>query len=302
MADLALLLLTLGWGTSFQLVKGVLEVSPPGLFLAARFGVATLVLGAVLAVRRPRIGAGFLWHGLLLGLFMAAGFVLQTVGLQYTTPARSAFLTGLCVLLVPFQARFALGRPVRASAWVGVALAVVGLAVLTGPLAGGLGGPGSAVRLGDALSAGCAIAFALQIAYTAEWAPRHPVVPLTLVQVLVTCLGAALLLPVLGGAGIRPGGGGRFAGTVLVTGVFLTAGAFFLQNWGQRRTTAVRAALIFSLEPVFAALFSNLYGGQALGPAEWAGGGLMVLGVLTGELGGALEARRAAAVEAASEE
>jgi drug/metabolite transporter (DMT)-like permease len=294
MADLALLVLTLAWGTTFLFVNRVLDIASPGVFLAARFGTAALVLGAVALVRRDRVGPGFVRHGGLLGLFMLGGFVLQTVGLRYTTPARSGFLTGLAVLIVPFLARFLLGRKVRVASWVGVALAVAGLVVLTRPVGEALA---DGVRLGDALSAGCAVAFALQIVFTSEWAPRHPLVPLTLAQVFVTFCGALLMLPVEGSYFVRAGAP-VFLGTVLFTGVLMTAVAFFVQNWGQRHTTAVRAALIFSLEPVAAALFSHLYGGEPLGPADWLGGGLIALGVVAGEVGGALEARGEAAAAA----
>lgn len=287
MADLALLVLTLAWGTTFTVVNRVLQHVSPGVFLSARFATAAAVLGAVALARRDRTGAGFWRHGALLGAFMGAGFVLQTLGLKYTTPARSGFLTGLAVVIVPFIARFAMGRRVRASAWLGVALAVSGLVVLSRLFGEELA---DTVRLGDALSAGCAVAFALQIVFTSEWAPRHPLVPLTLVQVAVTLAGALLLLG-LEAPAMAPGSGGRFAAAVAFTGVLMTAGAFFVQNWGQRHTTAVRAALIFSLEPVAAALFSHFYGGEPLGAADWVGGGLIVLGVVAGEVGGALEAR-----------
>ena len=285
MADLALLVLTLFWGTTFYFVKGVLAVSSPGVFLASRFAVAALVLGAVALWRRDRVGAGFWRDGLLLGLAMFAGFLLQTLGLAHTTPARSGFLTGLAVLIVPFVMRFALGRAVKLASWAGVAFAVAGLALLTRPWTDDLA---SAIRLGDALTAGCAVAFALQIVWTSEFAPRHPLVPLVLVQVGVTLVGALAMLP-LERSFLDPSGLPRFAATVAFTGVAMTALAFFVMNWGQRHTTAVRAALIFSLEPVAAALFSWQVGGEPLGAWDWAGGGLLVLGVVAGEVGGALE-------------
>jgi drug/metabolite transporter (DMT)-like permease len=288
-ADLSLLVLTLFWGTTFHFVKGVLDVASPGVFLAARFALAAGVLAAVALLRRDRVGAGFLRHGALLGVFMLTGFVLQTVGLHHTTPARSGFLTGLAVLIVPFLARSLLGRPVKIASWAGVALAVAGLALLTHPLGDPLG---AGVRLGDLLTAGCAVAFALQIVYTSEWAPRHAIVPLTLAQITVTFLGAAAMVP-FEVSYFRPEGAAVFAGTVAFTGVLMTALAFFVQNWAQRHTTAVRAALIFSLEPVAAALFSHYYGGEPLRAADWGGGGLIVLGVLAGEMGGLLEGRRA---------
>jgi drug/metabolite transporter (DMT)-like permease len=214
---------------------------------------------------------------------MLAGFALQTWGLRHTTPARSGFITGLAVLIVPFVARFLLGRPVRAASWVGVALAVAGLAALTRPIGAGLP---AAVRLGDLLTAGCAVAFALHISFLSEWSPRHPLVAFTFAQVLVASLGTAALIP-LEAVRFDAAGAGVFGATVLYTGVLMTALAFLVQSWGQRHTTAVRAALIFSLEPVAAALFSRFYGGEALEVADWLGGGLIVLGVIAGEVGGA---------------
>jgi drug/metabolite transporter (DMT)-like permease len=288
-ADLALLVLTLFWGTTFHFVHGVLDVASPGVFLSARFALAVIVLGAVALWRRDRPGPGFLRHGGLLGLFLLLTFAFQTVGLRYTTPSRSGFITGMSVLIVPFVSRFWLGRRVRAASWIGVALAVVGLAALTRPFGDDVS---AAVRLGDALTAVCALACALQIALMSEWAPRHPVVPFTVLQLAVTLAGALALAAVeTPRLALSGGGAATFAGTVAFTGVAMTAGAFLVQNWGQARTTAVRAALIFSLEPVSAALFSHFYGGEPLAGLDWLGGGLIVLGVAVGEVGGAVEAR-----------
>jgi drug/metabolite transporter (DMT)-like permease len=287
-ADLSLLVLTLFWGTTFTLVKGTLEIGSTALFLTSRFAVATAVLGLVALWRRDPVGPRFWRHGLLLGLAMLVGFVLQTLGLALTTPARSGFITGLSVLVVPFIARFTLGRQVRPSAWAGVALAVMGLALLTRPF--DEGAVTAAVRLGDLLTAGAAAAFALQITFMSEWSRHHPLVPFTLVQVAVVLLGALLMLP-LEGARFEAGRWREFAGVVAFTGVAMTAGAFFIMNWAQRHTSAVRAALIYALEPVTAALFSWQVTGEVLGLAGWAGGGLIVIGVVAGEVGGMLQAR-----------
>ena len=111
MADLALLALTLVWGTTFTLVKIALEGTSAGAFLSLRFGVAFLAALAIWLWRSPRASPGLLRDGSLLGLAMFAGFALQTAGLRYTTPARSGFLTGLAVLFVPFIARFLIGPP-----------------------------------------------------------------------------------------------------------------------------------------------------------------------------------------------
>jgi drug/metabolite transporter (DMT)-like permease len=167
-----------------------------------------------------------------------------------------------------------------------VALAVVGLLALTRPLGDDIG---PATRLGDLLTIGCAIAYAFQIIWTSEWSARHPLALLTLVQVGTALVLQTLLLP-LEQARYTPGP--ALWASVLFTGVAMTACAFFIMNWAQRHTTAVRAALIFSLEPVGAALFSHWVGGEPLALLDWTGGGLIVLGVILGELGGVLGARR----------
>jgi drug/metabolite transporter (DMT)-like permease len=283
-ADLALLLLTLLWGTTFLVVKDALAGTSTAVFLLLRFGLASLAVGAVALVRRDRIGRATLRAGLLLGLAMFAGFALQTLGLRGTTPARSGFLTGLSVLVVPFLGKAIHGRRVAPSAWAAVGLALVGLLLLTRPFAADVG---AEVRTGDLLTAGCAVAFAFQIVFTSEWSHRHPLAPLVLLQLATTFALAPLLLLV---EPPRLAATAATAATVLYTGLAMTAGAFFVMNWAQRHTTAVRAALIFSLEPVAAALFSHLVGGEPLGPLDWTGGGLIVLAVLVGEVGGALGA------------
>jgi drug/metabolite transporter (DMT)-like permease len=286
-ADLALLVLTLFWGTTFSVVKEALQDASVGVFLSLRFAVALAAICAVWAWRRDRAGGAVFRHGALLGLAMLAGFWLQTVGLRHTTPARSGFITGLSVVIVPFVARFLLGRRVRVASWGGVALAVVGLLVLTRPFGEAVS---SDVRLGDLLTFGCALAFAFQVVFTGEWSHRHPLAPFVAVQVGVTLLGA-LASMAIEGPRLAPAAPPRFAAIVAFTGIAMTAVAFFVMNWAQRHTSAVRAALIYSLEPVTAALFSAWYWGEPLGPWELSGGGLIVLGVLLGELGGALEAR-----------
>jgi drug/metabolite transporter (DMT)-like permease len=289
-ADLSLLLLTCAWGTTFLLVKNALASSSTGVFLLLRFGVAALAVLGVCLWRRDRPTPGLWRHGLLLGLAMWGGFSFQTLGLRHTTPSRSAFITGLAVLLVPFLARFLYRRPVPPSSWAGVALAVAGLTALYGDAIS------PAVRLGDLLTLGCTLAYGLQIVWTSEFSSRHPLSLLTLVQILVTFLGSALLLPL---EPVRLSPGPALWGTVAFTGLAMTAGAFFVMNWAQRHTTAVRAGLIYSLEPVSASLFSWWAGGEVMGRAQILGGSLIVAGVVVGEVGSALAARRRAALSGA---
>jgi drug/metabolite transporter (DMT)-like permease len=285
-ADLALLVLTLVWGTTFTLVKRVLDAgTSPGAFLSLRFGLATAVLGGLWLLRRPRRSPGLWRDGGLLGLAMFAGFALQTIGLRFTTPSRSGFITGLAVVIVPLIAKFLQGRRVGGPAWTGVALAVVGLAMLTRPFSGDAA---ALVELGDLLTLGCAVAYAFQIVWTSEFSPRHPLVALTFVQIAVTFLGSLLLLAV---EPVRLAPSNELVGTVLFTSLAMTVGAFFVMNWAQRHTTAVRAAIIYALEPASAAVFSHYVTGEVLPALGLAGGALIMLGVVVAEVGGALQAR-----------
>ncbi len=282
MAELALLLLTIFWGSTFLLTKRILATTSPGVFLSLRFGLAAVAMGIVWWLvhrRRPvRLTPGLWRDGTLLGLTMAGGFLLQTIGLRYTTAPRSGFLTGLTVLFVPLVARFGMKKPVAPATWIGVSLALVGLAVMTRPFDGSVT---TAMRFGDTLTLGCAVAFAAHLVWTAEWSARHALPPLLLVQILVVLVGALVL------AAFEPrqvGPAPDLIAVVVYTGLVMTAGAFFLQTWAQRHTTAVRAALIFALEPVFAALCVWLVGGERIPAAEWIGGAVIVAGVVFGEI------------------
>jgi len=212
---------------------------------------------------------------------MLAGFALQTAGLRFTTPARSGFFTGLSVLFVPFITHFTLRRHVRWSAWVGVGLAVAGAALLARPFDAQVT---SGQRLGDLLTGGCAVAYALQIAFMSEWSHAtrsslHPAADRG------GGGGALLMIPLEGGR-LDTTRWPELLSVVAFTGLLMTAGAFFVMNWAQRHTSAVRAALIYALEPVSAAAFSWALLGEQLGTVGWTGGALIVLGVAAGEVGG----------------
>jgi drug/metabolite transporter (DMT)-like permease len=285
-ADLALLALTLAWGTTFTLVKRVLDAgTSTGVFMSLRFGLATAILGAIWLLRRTRATPGLWRDGGRLGFAMFVGFALQTAGLRFTTPARSAFITNLTVVFVPLVARFLQKRRVGGPAWAGVALAFVGLAMLTRPFADGAT---TLVQVGDLLTLGCAVAYAFQIIWTSEFSPRHPLGALIFVQIAVTFLGSLVLLAF---APVSLVPSRELAGTVLFTSLVMTVAALFVMNWAQRRVNAVRAAIIYSLEPPSAALFSHLVTGEVLPALGIVGGVCIMLGVVVAEVGGALQAR-----------
>jgi drug/metabolite transporter (DMT)-like permease len=269
--------MTAFWGVTFVVVKGALSHGDPYSFLALRFSIGALALTAI--ARREMLVPQTLRRGLLLGVFLFLGFVLQTVGLVSTTPSRSAFITGLYVVLVPVLGLALFRRRPRISSCVGVVLAAVGLRYLTGAQVG----EGQGLSWGDWLTLGCAVAYAFHILLTERYAPKSGVVALVAVQLWVVAGLSALCLPF---AGARVEWTPSFIGAAAFCGLFASAMAICVQTWAQARTTAVRVALICSMEPVFAGVYSVALGYETLGVREWVGGGLIVVGVLVAELGG----------------
>lgn len=275
LADGVMLAATLVWGTTFVVVRDALADLPPFLFVALRFSLATLLL-APIALRvhglpdRPTLKAGA-----TVGLWLFLGYLFQTWGMVETPPARAAFITGLSVVLVPVLLVLVYRRVPPAGSMVGVALATAGLALLTGAWAGGF------IR-GDLLVLAGAVGFALQLLavdrYTRSVGPTR-LLFVELATVAVLAWPAALLFEEMpskvGIAGWRG---------VIITAVLATLGAFWAQNWSQQRTPPTRAAVILTLEPVFAAAFSYLMIGERFGLAGYAGSALIVAGMLAAEI------------------
>jgi drug/metabolite transporter (DMT)-like permease len=283
LADLVLVLTTAIWGASFVVVHDAVRLADPFSFLALRFTVGALALTLV----DPRgLGDRRLWKpGILLGALLFAGFITQTAGLQFTTPSRSGFLTGLSVVLVPFIGLLLFRRWPTPPVLLGVVLAVTGLWLLTGGLAG-VHGPTAA---GDGLTLLCAVAFGFYIVLLEPAARAFSSVPLVAVQLWTVVLLSLVALPFFS-PHIEPGP--ALWAAILYTGMLSTAGCLLAQTWAQARTTAVRAALVFALEPVFAALYSVLLGREMLSARALSGGALIVLGIVAAELGGVLWLRR----------
>jgi len=277
-ADLALVGIALIWGATFVLVKQALQDASTLLFLALRFSLAGLALAVIF---RPLPGKftnpRLLWRGgILAGLCLSAGYVLQTVGLRYTSPSKSAFITGLSVVLVPvFGAVLRRRLPAGAEA-LGVAAATAGMGLMT------LSPETLRIERGDLLTLGCAVGFAVHIMVVGHYAPRVSFQALTLVQVATA---AVLALATCGWAEppmIRWSPGVVVA--LVVTGLLATALAFSVQAWAQQYTTPTHTALIFALEPVFAWLTSFLLAGELLSLRATVGALLILAGILRVEL------------------
>ena len=283
-ADLALAAAAFLFGTTFLVVQEAVEADGAIPFLVARFALGALVL-LPFAVRRGRPAPGLAGAAARLGGLLVLGYVLQTVGLEHTSSSVSAFITYLLVVFVPILSSLVLRAPPSRLAVASVALAVVGLLLLTAGASGeGLGG---GLGRGELLTLGCAVAFAGHIVVLAATAPRFDIVQLTLGQFAVVA--GTLLVPgaVVGGYDLS----GRTLAAAAYTGVVVTAVAFGLQVWGQRRVSATRTALVLLLEPVFAAVL-GLVAGERLGLLGALGAGVILLAVLLSEVGGPREVRR----------
>ena len=308
MADLALVLMMAIWGSSFAIVRLCLvgsgelhAIASPLALLAARMALASLlVVGGLPATANGRALLARLWapgtwgqggiarDGLACGILLAIGFVLQTEGLPRTSASRSGFLTSLLVAFVPLiELVFFRKRPAP-PALVALAITLMGLALLSGPLTNRGG-----TLTGDLLTIGCAIAFAGQIVVLAHVVQRHPVSLLLLIQLVSVGVVSAAVGPVIEETRLvaQP----SLWAAIVYLGLFPTLLAFAVQTWAQRRVTPVRLALISSLEPVFAALVAAPLLNERMSRRELGGAGLIVLGVIIGEPGSAWWARRSVA-------
>lgn len=275
-ADLWLLLCTFLWGATFSAVRDAMVYVSPFLWLGLRFLIGGLVL-LPFCWRYLRVLDSAGWRdGIILGVFMFAGFAFQTAGLVHTTASRSAFITGLAVVLVPPAAVLFLRS--RLDLWqvFGVALASAGLYLLSRPTAGGF-------NLGDLYTAFCALCFAIVVVLVQKYTDRHHPLALIMVQIVATVVLASFSL----GLAETP----RFAWSpslvpdIIVTSLLATAGSLVIQFYWQRRTTPVRAAIIYTLEPVFAAGFAYFLLGERLAGPAWLGAGLIMMGMLAAETG-----------------
>jgi drug/metabolite transporter (DMT)-like permease len=270
---LALLIVTAVWGVTFVQVKDAVEIYPLFAFLTVRFAIASVTLAVPGLPRLRSLGRRGLAAGVLLGTLLAAGYALQTAGLERTTPSSAGFITGLYVVITPLVALLLFRERIGRAVWVGVALATVGFAMLSGIHAG------SAV--GDLLVLGCAIAFGFQIPLTGRFAPHYDPLALTLVQMLTALAGFAVVAAAVGQIEI-PRGWTVWA-ALLVTGIFASALAYLIQTWAQRSISAARTALIYAMEPVFAGLFGYLLAGDRLGSLGWAGCAVILAGIVVSE-------------------
>jgi drug/metabolite transporter (DMT)-like permease len=283
-AELALACCTLLWGSTFVVVKNSLDDSSVFVFLALRFTLA----GVCMAVFRPQVFRVLqreeIFAGVRLGFFMFCGYAFQTAGLRYTTASNSGFITGSSVVLVPLILALFWGKRVTLWVYFGTIAAAAGLYFLTVPVTGV-----AHLNRGDVLTFFAAMSYAVHIILVGDYAREHSAAALSVLQVLACAVMA--WLTAFGANAIRwqPM---RFHSTsqlwigIAVCAVFATAVAFSLQLWAQQFTTPSHAAIIFTLEPVFAVITSYVVLRERLVLRSVAGAALVLAGILAAELFG----------------
>jgi drug/metabolite transporter (DMT)-like permease len=279
---LALVGVTVIWGITFVQVQDAIALYPLFAFLAVRFTISTLVLApfAYGSLRRlPRsgylVGAG-------VGALLATAYALQTAGLDRTTVASTGFITGLYVVFTPLLALAVFGTAVPRALWIGIVLAVAGLLLLNGV-------PGGST-LGNLLVLANALFQAFQITALERYAPRYDPRALTFLQMATSATAFVVIALALGD--LEAPHGRTVWSALIVTGIFAGALGYLVATWVQSRTTAARAALVYTLEAPFAALAGVLLADEVLGWAGWLGCCVMMAGILVAEPAAATALRR----------
>ena len=279
---LALVAVTAIWGYTFVPVQKAVGAYPLFAFLAVRFAISGIALAPFAwAPLRSLPRSGWL-AGLLAGGFLAAAYGFQTAGLDLTTVSSTGFITGLYVVFTPILALAVFRTPVPAAAWGGVALALVGLALISGM-------PGGSV-VGNVLVLANAVAQSCQIVAMERFAPRYDARALTFLQMGVAC--ATFVVIAVAAGQVEAPDDAQTWYALVVTGVFAGALGYLVATWVQSRATAARAALVFTLEAPFAALFGVLLLSERLGWAGWLGCAVMLGGILLAEPAAASVLRR----------
>lgn len=284
-ADISLLLVALVWGATFVIVQNAINVLPPIAFNGIRFFVAACLLAFWLLLFERKqlvvVDTKLLLSGIFMGAWLFLGYATQTIGLLYTSSSKAGFITGLSVVLVPLFSFFLLKLYPSKNAILGVSVAIVGLYLLTMTDV-------SALNRGDALVLICAIGFALHIVFTGKYCSKYPALLLTIIQISTVAILSIIYSLffedwhlVFQPAVILSQ---EVLIALLITSVFATALAFLAQTNFQKFTTPTRVALIFAMEPVFAAITGYIWANDRLSLSAIVGCFLILTGMIFAEL------------------
>ena len=260
LALIALVLVCVVWGSTFLIVQRAVAKMPVMDFLAVRFTVAAVIMFAL----RPTCLRGMtrqgLWQAIVLGVLLGLGYITQTYGLRYTSATISGFITGMYVVFTPVMSWLILRRRINRHTWIAVALATAGLAMLS-LRSWSLG-------VGELLTLGCALVSAVYIVGLGEWSSKYEPYGFSALQIATVAI-IALVSASPGGITLPPDIGVWWI--VITTAIFATAIAFLVQTWAQSLVPATNAAIVMTMEPVFAGIFGVFFGGDKLSPHIIAG-------------------------------
>ena len=274
LATIGLLAMTAVWGSTFVLIKGVVDRMPVADFLAVRFTIAAIAMFALFHRHVARLGRQQLWRGVLLGLIYGCGQLLQTWGLALISPSVSGFVTGMYVVFTPILATVILRQRTPSVVWVAVGLATLGLALLSLN--------GLAVDKGVWLTLLSALLYGLHIIALGHWSRADEAFGLSAVQMVAIALVCLLATAGHGGPMLPPDPDAWLA--TLYMALIAGAGAMLMQTWAQAHLPATRAAIVMTTEPVFAAGFAVALGVDALTWRMLAGGSLVLAAMYLVEL------------------
>jgi drug/metabolite transporter (DMT)-like permease len=275
--DLVPLLMTIIWGATFLVTKLTLRLVGPFTYLSLCYLVATVTLVLIFHKRLRRITRAELLCGLLVGVVLFAGYAFQTVGMQWTSVSKTGFITGLYVPLVPLFSLLFLRQRIAITAWLGALLSLAGLFLLSINKQLTL-----SIGLGEWLLLVCAFAFAIQIVLISKFAPQMDVINLAIIQLALTTILSFIAVPL----SHEPLAAPPLLAWVPICLLGMLDMAFTLvcMNWVQQYISGTRAALIYSLEPLWAALFGVLLAGDVLSLIAWIGCGCIFAGMVVGRL------------------
>tara|TARA_B100002052_G_scaffold168725_1_gene153571 strand:- start:1135 stop:1998 length:864 start_codon:yes stop_codon:yes gene_type:complete len=276
LAQLGMVLTTMIWGVTFVMVKDALNDATPFMFAALRFGLSFVLACIYVNKGIKDISFNGLFGGLVCGFCLYVGYAFQNYGLIETTPSKSAFITSVSVILVPVILVAFRIKSVHLRIWVATFLAIVGLYILLNPA-------GGEFNIGDILTFGCAVSFAVHVIFQDYYLSKGVHVShLLLTQLMFITVFSCLSVCVFEDLSLIMSD--RLINAILVTGVLATFIALFIMVWAQTILSPGQTAILLSLEPVFAALFSTIFAGEILGLHGWIGGSVIVFAVLSLEL------------------
>ncbi len=271
---LALLFVTLVWGSTFALVKSALDCMDPFYFLAVRFSLASIIMLFIFkrSFLTHKIKPGYI----LVGIFLFLGYVFQTIGLKYTTASNAAFITGLSVVIVPFLEIIFMKRRLPLTSIIGAVSSTIGLWFLTGLQS-------FSMNYGDILVLICALCFASQIITVGICAPNSDTGVISTTQVIIVAILSWLSIPIFRER-IHTDISATAIWAIVITAIFATALAFYIQALVQKVINPTTIALVFATEPVFGGLFGYFILREVLSYSALFGAGLILFGMFVTQI------------------